>query len=93
MSIPDRLDEKMRLFQHNGRTFREHDELFNDTSWFAVMTGQCPKPDSYDPVAELLDLDETRKRLEQVRAAIATSADYMPKHGEFISKNCAVEPT
>src|SRR5690606_19686467 len=40
MSIPERLEEKMRVYAHNGRTFREHEELFNDTSWFAVLTGQ-----------------------------------------------------
>ena len=89
MSIPERLAEKMRVYRNNGRTFREHDELFNDTSWFAVLTGQCGRPDSYDPVAELLSLDETKMRLEQIRTATANSADYMTNHLEFIRNNCA----
>jgi tryptophan halogenase len=89
MSIPERLAEKMRVYRDNGRTFREHDELFNDTSWFAVLTGQCGQPKHYDPVAELLSLDETRKRLEQIREATANSADYMTNHLEFIRQNCA----
>jgi len=89
MSIPERLEEKMRVYAHNGRTFREHEELFNDTSWFAVLTGQSGPPETYDPVADLLDFDETRERLEQIRAAVASSADYMPDHRRFIEEHCA----
>lgn len=89
MDIPERLDEKMRLFRDNGRTYRENDELFNDTSWYAVMTGQCPKPEGYDPVTELLPLEETERRLEQIREAIGNSADYMTGHNQFIKENCA----
>lgn len=89
MSVPERLDEKMRVFLNSGRTFREHEELFNDTSWFAVLSGQCGKPRTYDPVADLLSLDETQRRLEQIRTAITNSADYMPGHRQFIAENCA----
>jgi tryptophan halogenase len=89
MRIPERLDEKMRIYRNSGRTFRENDELFNDTSWFAVLTGQYGMPNSYDPVADLLEFDETRKRLEQIRTATANSADYMTGHREFIRQNCA----
>ncbi|MGH8193764.1 MAG: tryptophan halogenase family protein [Woeseiaceae bacterium] len=89
MSIPERLAEKMRVYRNNGRTFREHEELFNDTSWFAVLSGQCGKPRSYDPVADLLSMEETKKRLDQIRGAVANSADYMPGHREFIAQNCA----
>jgi tryptophan halogenase len=89
MSIPERLAEKIRVYRNSGRTFREHEELFNDTSWFAVLTGQCGKPRSYDPVADLLSMEETKKRLDQIRSAVANSADYMPGHREFIAQNCA----
>jgi tryptophan halogenase len=89
MEIPERLAEKMRVFDNNGRTFRESEELFNDTSWFAVLNGQCRTPRSYDPVAEMLSLEETQRRLEQIRGAVAKSADYMPDHRQFIKDNCA----
>jgi tryptophan 7-halogenase len=89
MPIPDRLAEKIRVFQNAGRTFREHEELFNDTSWFAVMVGQQLKARRYDPVADLLSLDETRSRLSHIRTAVANSVDYMPPHRQFIAENCA----
>jgi tryptophan halogenase len=89
MSIPERLEEKMAIYRNNGRTFREEEELFNDTSWFAVLSGQCGTPRTYDPVAEMMSVEEIRKRLDQIRGAVATSADYMPTHREFIEQNCA----
>jgi tryptophan 7-halogenase len=88
MPIPDGLAEKYELFKSRGRVFRENLELFNDTSWFAVMVGQGVQPGGYDPVAEVLSLDETRGRLEQIRGAILNSADYMPTHAQFIRDNC-----
>lgn len=89
MDIPDRLAEKMAVFANSGRAFRENDELFNETSWFAVMAGQGMMPRTYDPVAQLLSLEETETRLSQIGGAVQASADYMPKHGDFIRDNCA----
>lgn len=92
MSIPERLEEKMKVYANSGRTFREDEELFNDTSWFAVLTGQCGAPRSYDPVAEMFSVEETQNRLEEIRATIANSADYMTGHREFIEEHCAAGP-
>jgi tryptophan halogenase len=89
MAVPERLAEKMRVYHNSGRAFREHDELFNDTSWHAVMNGQLPKPRSYDPVADVLSLEETKRRLEEIRTVVRNSVDYMPLHRDFISRNCA----
>ncbi len=89
MSIPDRLAEKIRVYQNAGRTFRENEELFNETSWFAVMAGQGLRPQTYDPVANLLSLEETGVRLASIRDSVANSADYMPLHRHFIEDNCA----
>ena len=89
MDVPDSLKEKYRLFEGYGRIFRENDELFNDTSWMAVMVGQGLKARGYDPVADVLTLDETRARLEEIRRVMRTSADYMPLQTEFIRNNCA----
>jgi tryptophan halogenase len=89
MDIPERLQEKMDVYANTGRCFREGEELFNDTSWFAVLTGQCGDPRSYDPVAEMMSVAETQDRLDQIRTTILNSADYMPGHREFIEKHCA----
>lgn len=91
MAVPDRLAEKIRVFTAYGRTFRENDELFNDTSWFAVMIGQLMKPRTYDPVADIMPLAETRRRLKHIAEAVHNSAEYMPTHKDFIREHCAAE--
>jgi tryptophan halogenase len=89
IAVPDFLAHKIEVFRSRGRIFREADELFNDTSWFAVLIGQNVQPRTYDPLVDVLDADETRRRLLQIRTAIANSAAAMPEHGEFIRKHCA----
>lgn len=89
MPIPERLAEKMRVYAAHGRVFRENEELFNDTSWFAVMWGQLMRPGGYDPVAQAMDLEQTRDRLAEIGQVVATSVDYMPDHRAFIRRHCA----
>ncbi len=88
MSVPDFLQHKMDLFRDRGRIFRENNELFNDTSWFAVMVGQNIRPRSYDPLVDVMSEDELRRRLAHIKETISKSADYMPSHREFIEKHC-----
>ena len=92
MSIPEYLEDKIRLFQSRGRIFRENAELFNDTSWFAVMMGQGLKPRGHDPMADVMPLDELRARFANMKSVIAKSVDVMPTHREFIAQNCAAPP-
>ncbi len=89
MAIPDRLIEKMRVFAAHGRVFRENEELFNDTSWFAVMHGQGMRPRAHDPMADAMPIDTTRARLDEIARAVRNSAEYMPMHREFIAAHCA----
>ena len=89
MDIPDRLAEKMRVYRAHGRVFRENEELFNDTSWFAVMWGQLLRPAAHDPLADVMDLPTTRARLAEIGRAIANSADYMPTHRDYLREHCA----
>ena len=89
MAIPERLAEKLRIWRSTGRAFREHEELFNDTSWFAVMLGQGVEVERYDPLADILPYDELTARMEHIRQAMANSADYMPSHDRYIAENCA----
>ncbi|GAB4522070.1 MAG: tryptophan 7-halogenase [Amphiplicatus sp.] len=92
MSIPDSLQEKIDIFRSHGRIFRENEELFNPTSWFAVMIGQNILPEGYDPLVDVLSIDETRRRLAHIRETIFRSEEVMPRHMDFIRQHCAAEP-
>jgi hypothetical protein len=43
----------------------------------------------YDPVANLLSEADTKERLHDIEKAVAVSANYMPKHRDFINEHCA----
>ena len=92
MKVPEYLADKIELFKSHGRVFRENDELFNDTSWFAVMVGQGLKPRGHDPLVDVMPLDELRERMEHIKIVISNSATKMPTHWDFIAKNCAAQP-
>jgi tryptophan halogenase len=88
MPVPDYLADKMAVFESYGRIFRENEELFNDTSWFAVMVGQGLVPKGYDPMVDVMSVEELRGRMADIKSVIAKSAEVMPGHFEFIKANC-----
>ena len=93
MEVPEFLQHKLDVFRERGRVFRESEELFTDTSWFAVMVGQNLRPASYDPLVDVMDEGEFRRRMAHIRATIATSVETMPSHRQFIDRYCrAVSP-
>jgi tryptophan halogenase len=81
---PEGLRYKMDMFRLNGRIFREHEELFTETSWLAVMIGQGIEPGGYHPAADILPDEETLRRLEHIRQVVAQTAQLMPMQDEFL---------
>jgi tryptophan halogenase len=80
---PEGVSYKIDMFQRNGRVFREHEELFTETSWLAVLVGQGIEAGGYHPAADLLPDHETLHRLAHVREVIAQTASVMPTQDEF----------
>ena len=74
---------KIDMFRRNGRIFREHEELFTETSWLALLVGQGIEAAGYHPAADLLSDDETLERLAHIREVIARTAHVMPTQDEF----------
>jgi tryptophan halogenase len=81
---PEGLAYKLEMFRLNGRIFREHEELFTETSWLSVMVGQGIQAGGYHPAADLLPDDETLHRLEHIRQVIVHTADLMPTQEQFL---------
>ncbi len=84
---PPALAEKLAMFESSGRVIREHNELFTETSWLSVMTGQGVEPRGFHPIAHLLDDDETVRRLEHIREVVATTVAQLPSQDEFLRAN------
>ena len=92
MDIPESLRWKMEQFRTRGRIFRYEDELFQETSWVAVLLGQGVRPERADPITEVLPLEITRQRLHELRTAIRQGVERMPTHEGFIAAHCKASP-
>jgi tryptophan halogenase len=89
MPVPDTLQQKLDLFRSHGRVFREHEELFTESSWIQVLLGQNIMPRSYHPMVDLLSDEELLRLGDGVRGVLQRAAAAMPTHEQFIAKHCA----
>jgi tryptophan halogenase len=55
MQIPDSLQERIELFRERGQLNLAAEELFQSTSWHAVLLGQGIRPRTYMPTMALQD--------------------------------------
>jgi len=92
MDIPKTLQEKIALFNNNGRIFRQGNELFDYQSWFQVMNGQGLRPQSYHPLVDMLPEAEIAQRMANILSVMRKSADYMPSHQTYIDQYCKAYP-
>jgi tryptophan 7-halogenase len=81
---PPGLADKLDMFRSSGRVFREHNELFTETSWLSVMVGQGVEAGGYHPAADLLPREEALERLQNIRSAIHQTALAMPAQSDFL---------
>jgi tryptophan halogenase len=90
---PAGLAEKLAMFRSSGRVFREHNELFTETSWLSVMMGQGIEPGGYHPMADMLSDEETLKRLAHMREVVRNTALQMPTQEDFLrTQGGAIDP-
>ena len=90
---PEGLREKLAMFRSNGRIFREHQELFTETSWLSVMSGQGISPQGYHPIADLLSDAETLERLKHIAQVIDQTANAMPLQDDYLRQiGCDLTP-
>src|SRR6266850_8141637 len=95
MSIPDSLAYRMKIFRGSGRVVVHDRELFVESNWLSLFIGQNVAPRRHDPLADILPVAETARRLAQLRDSIRETALAMPAHAEFIadhSRSAAMDP-
>lgn len=88
MDIPDTLQQKIDLYRHSGRIFRDYQELFGEISWFAVMHGQGIHTAQYNAIANGLPEAELAALFGKIKEVVDNSCVAMPSHNEFIRKHC-----
>jgi len=88
MSIPEPLEQVIRLFRDSGRFYRNAEEMFALTSWVQVMVGQHIVPSAYHPLVDQVPDAELAKLGESVRNVVASCVAVMPSHEQFIARCC-----
>ncbi len=91
MEIPQSLAERIAIYRENARLYRHDNELFSETSWFAVMHGQNIAPARYHPVADILPQPELASRMTNMSEVMQKCLSVMPTHQAFIDRNCKAE--
>jgi tryptophan halogenase len=91
MEIPQSLAERIAIYLENARLYRHDYELFNETSWFAVMHGQNVAPKRYHPVADILPEMELESRMVKMAEVTRKCLLTMPTHQAFIDRHCKAE--
>jgi tryptophan 7-halogenase len=84
MDIPETLRQKIRLFKSQGRLFTETDELFAQGSWWQVMQGQGMRPRGYDPIVDVVDVEDLSAFFDGIKRAIQACIKGMPTHEDFL---------
>jgi tryptophan halogenase len=88
MAVPDTLRAKIELFESSGRLSQYDEEHFGDDNWLSVLLGQNIVPHSYDPLADIMDIEQLRAALAQAQSAIHQAVNTMPAHGRYLEHYC-----
>jgi tryptophan halogenase len=88
MSIPESLDDVIRLFEDSGRFYRNSDEMFALTSWVQVLIGQRIVPAGWHPLVDAVSDEELVRLGESVRDVVGRCVAAMPDHEQFIERCC-----
>ena len=89
MEVPDGLVYKEKHFTRTGRIVLSTDELFRESSWFAVMMGQGLRAEDYNPLLDSMTEADNLAHLARTRAQIAQAAASLPSHEEYLQRMMA----
>jgi tryptophan halogenase len=92
MSIPDSLAINIEMFRRCGRFSINPSDGFGPRPWLTVMYNQGIAPQSYPPLIIKLEDGAMRSELDKVRSGIKRAVESMPRHEDFIARNCPATP-
>jgi tryptophan halogenase len=88
MEIPKSLQEKLDFFNVTGGIIPGVEELFQPTSWYAVLDGMGITPKSYNSTLDALNYSKLNKSLTSGKKAIEHIVKQQPSHDEFLQQYC-----
>jgi tryptophan 7-halogenase len=85
MKLPDSLAQRIELYKRTGRIRVKAGELFTDLSWFYIFEGIGIIPDTYDPLMDVVNLNQLREILGSMAQSTAQAAQAVPSHDSYFS--------
>jgi tryptophan 7-halogenase len=85
MAVPDSLTETIEAFRHRGAVPDYGEGLFSPPSWISLLFGQGLAPAAVHPLAEGIAEAELDRRLEAIRASVASGVDELGEHDAFVT--------
>ncbi len=86
MAVPDSLAARIDMFANEGLLIEQPYDLFKETSWFAVLTGQGIEPRRFHPLADAVPQNVLLARMGELRAAYRQRITAMPSHSDFLGR-------
>ena len=93
MPLPDTLEHKIALYRAGGQIVQYQSESFFDSSWVCMYANFGIEARNWDPLAELIDLDELKNLTRRLRPDIAALACEGSPHREFLRLKGALAET
>jgi tryptophan halogenase len=87
MAIPDSLRDRIDLYRHTGRIRPRAGELFTDLSWFYIFEGLGLRPESYDPLLDVVPVPKLREILASMANSTTAIAKAARSHDSFFTAN------
>ena len=85
-AVPPSLGHTLQQFRERGRLPFYEEETFSRDSWLAVLLGQSVIPVRIDPLTDAVAPAEAERAMEQMRGAIGTFVDRLPKYSDFLQR-------
>ncbi len=85
-AVPPSLGHTLQQFRERGRLPFYEEETFSRDSWLAVLLGQSVIPERIDPLTDAVAPAEAERAMEQMRGAIETFVDRLPKYSDFLQR-------
>jgi tryptophan halogenase len=89
IALTDSLQQRWDMYRHTALLHTVPGDLFRESSWFAVFTGQGVIPESYHPFADIPDDAELERRLALIRSDVQKRVLSFPTHDDYILEHCA----
>jgi tryptophan halogenase len=85
MAIPDSLRGRIDLYRRTGRIRVRAGELFTDLSWFYILDGMGVRPESYDPLMDVVSPSQLREILSSLAGTTAAAALAAQPHDGYFA--------